>query len=125
MLKALREFKKNYRAVKAENEGKAVSVARLIKNLRDIIELAGHQVKRKKGDPPRPARPIPGAYVRMLDGRPMQFFTDGSLRHVAGRKPGKAKRKALKRLRMRKRPLTRQRIETRQSRINHSRTTIS
>jgi hypothetical protein len=52
--------------------------------------LPGLDISTGKG--PRVARPIAGAYVRMFDGDPMQYFTDGSLRHALG-KPDKVQRR--------------------------------
>lgn len=77
----------NIREAKAELDGKALSRARRIKPLSEIQAL-------------RPGKPVPTAILmRMKDGDPMRYFSDGSLRHATGFKPGKAARKALKRQR--------------------------
>jgi hypothetical protein len=85
----INEFKKHHAASKADLEGKARSKARIVKQLRDIdssqIEVG-------------PAKPT-GVVVRMLDGAPMRFHSDGSLRHAMGFKPGKKVRKAMKKAR--------------------------
>lgn len=91
------EFKRNYVKAKGEITGEAKSVGRLVLGLRYIRQLAGQLTGGVTGKKFKPPKPIAGAYVRMLDGRPMQYWTDGSLRHVGGPKLGKAGRKTLKR----------------------------
>lgn len=117
MMGLVNKFSENYKRVKAELTGKGKSFARLVKAARDIPGMLQERPKGQKKYHPRTpyttmknlhrvpvARGIAGAFVRMLDKKPMQFFTDGSLRHVLpGMKPGKALRKALKRLRQRQR----------------------
>ncbi len=83
----LRELADNYRKAKAEIAGQAVSKARLVFN---GLHVPGLDIVKGKG--PRVARPIAGAFVRMMDGDPMQYFTDGSLRHALG-KPNKKQRR--------------------------------
>lgn len=98
-MQVLSEFKKHYRDAKGEITGKAVSRARMVKNAIDIPGMLSDNTPAKG-----PAHPIAGAYVRMHDKKPMQFHTDGSLRHVLPlTKPGKALRKQLKRQRQAKR----------------------
>lgn len=87
-----RKVKENYLRITAEQKGQAVAQARRIKCAVDIHEVA---IRLKRGRPEE----IAGAGIRMKDGIPMVFYTDGSLRHATGFKPGKAARKALKRLR--------------------------
>jgi hypothetical protein len=81
MMSIVDVFGEKYRQAKARLQGKAISVARRVKTAKETI---------KSSLRPGPPRPVAGAYVRMLDGRPMQFYTDGSLRHALGAKPGKA-----------------------------------
>jgi hypothetical protein len=88
----------NVRREKAHLEGRGFSEARMIKAAKDIPEVA----KKLNGangvtriGAPQPLK----AGVRMLDGKPMQFFSDGSLRHAAGKRVTKAARKQLKRAR--------------------------
>jgi hypothetical protein len=83
----LRELRDNYRKAKAQIDGKAMSAARLVYN---GLHVPGLDIVTGKG--PRVARPIAGAFVRMMDGDPMQYFTDGSLRHALG-KPDKKQRR--------------------------------
>lgn len=90
------ELKKNYRIEKAKLEGKAMSQAVRIRPLAEVRELS----KDTTVMPPGPARPT-DARVRMPDGTPMVYWTDGSLRHLTGYKPGKAARKAQRRSRQR------------------------
>jgi len=119
MMGVISQFKQHYRRVKADEEGVARSFARLIKAARDIPGMLQERPKVPKYRPRTPytsiknrhrvpvAVGIAGAFVRMLDKKPMVFFTDGSLRHVMPAvKPGKSLRKALKRLRMRSRATT-------------------
>lgn len=89
----IRELKENYKKAKAEFKGEARSQARLVYNGTEIPELAG-KLNIGQGR----AHAIPAAFVRMKDGDPMQFYSDGSLRHALGKKPGKAARKEAKRL---------------------------
>lgn len=91
-------LKQKYREEKAHLKGEGISKARMIKNAKDIPDIAD-QVKDRTG----PARPIDGANVRMMDRTPMTFFTDGSLRSSFGAKPdvsGRQRRKLRKRLRV-------------------------
>lgn len=93
MSEVLDTFKQRLRETRAELQGKALSRARMLKPLSEIRPGA-----RKEG------RPEPtDVHVRMLDGKPMTFHSDGSLRHFFGSKPGKAARKALKKQRVRER----------------------
>lgn len=83
----LRELRDNYRIAKAEIAGQALSRARLVFN--------GHHVPGLNmitGTGPRVAKPIAGSFIRMMDGDPMQYYTDGSLRHALG-KPDKVQRR--------------------------------
>lgn len=88
-MKLLTELRKNYKEAKANLSGQAVSRARRIKPLAEIV---GANFAAVKDGPVRPT----SAQVRMIDGEPMRYFTDGSLRHATGYKPGKAARKARK-----------------------------
>lgn len=89
-------LKENFRREVARRKGEARSEARMVKAARDVDGLREHL----KNVPL--ATPIAGGAVRMLDGKVMVFHTDGSLRHAGGFKPGKAARKALKRVRQAK-----------------------
>lgn len=86
-------LKENYEKEKARLSGEARSEARMILNAKDIPQISG------KLEGTGPAKPIPGVGIRMLDGKPMIFHTDGSLRHAMGRRLMKAERKALKKAR--------------------------
>jgi len=86
--KVIGELEKNYKLAKGELEGKAVSRAVRIKPLAEIAKITN------TGKPTATT-----ARIRMPDGTPMTYWTDGSLRHSTGFKPGKAARKALKRAR--------------------------
>lgn len=90
----LDKLKQNYREAKGAITGQAVSRARLIKQLTQIVDP--NKVAEAHASTPV-AQPT-GITVRMLDGAPMMFHTDGSLRHSFG-KPSKAARKKLKRAR--------------------------
>lgn len=90
----LRQLRENYNKAKAELVGKAVSRARLVFNGHHV---PGLDVVTGKG--PRVARPIAGAFVRMMDGDPMQYHTDGSLRHAFGKPDKKERRRRIKKLR--------------------------
>lgn len=85
-------LKENFRKEQARRKGLALSQARMVKRAADVEGLSDLL---KPGAP----RPITSGAVRMLDGKVMVFHTDGSLRHATGMKPGKAARKALKRMR--------------------------
>lgn len=89
-------LRKHYKEERAKQDGVAVSQARMVKQAKDIPEVR-KQLAAVEG--PGGSQPIPGAGLRMLDGKPMQFFTDGSLRHALGKRVGKAARKAMKRAR--------------------------
>lgn len=78
----------NLRREKARLKGEALSYARRI--------LPAAEVKGVLEDGPVRAS---GVTVRMFDGKPMVFHTDGSLRHALGRKVTKAARKQLKQAR--------------------------
>lgn len=82
----LRELRDNFNKAKQELAGKAVSRARIVFNGHGTSLAMSHQ----KG--PRVARPIAGAFIRMLDGDPMQYYDDGSIRHALG-KPDKKQRR--------------------------------
>ncbi len=86
-------LKENYEKAKAELKGEARSEARLVLNGHHV-PMIQNQLRREGG--PAPAQRIPGAYIRMKDGNPMQYADDGSIRHAAGEKPGKAAKKARK-----------------------------
>jgi hypothetical protein len=117
MMGVVKQFKEHYKRAKAEGQGVGKSFARLIKAARDIPGMLQERPKGQKKYRPRTpyttlknqhrvpvAQGIAGAFVRMLDKRPYQFFTDGSLRHVLpGERLGKALGKALKRQRQRQR----------------------
>lgn len=94
MSRIVGEFREQWRRARAELQGVARSQAVMIKQAKDVPELEASL--RERGKVPRP---IPGATVRMRDGKLMIFYTDGSLRHYHGVKPGKAARKAIKRQR--------------------------
>jgi hypothetical protein len=82
----LRMFRQHFREAKAELQGVAISKARLLPSQAPVADHTG---------PPAPTN----VGVRMRDGAPMRYFTDGSIRHATGFKPGKAARKAAKRRR--------------------------
>lgn len=88
----LDKLKENYQAAKAELKGEARSHARIIKN---AVNVPGLATELRKGPPAR----IPGAFVRMKDGVPMQFCTDGSIRHAFGKNVSKAAKKRAKKAR--------------------------
>lgn len=103
-------FKEKLAEVSAEQKGEARSQARLIKQAQAIPELCDTQeitvegktfsvqhLKHHQGAP-TPTK----VGIRLLNGNPMVFFTDGSLRHALGSKPGKAVRKAMKKFRRQK-----------------------
>lgn len=69
-------LRRKYQEAKAELTGQAISKARLIKRLVDI-----DQGRLKDG----PAQPT-GVVLKMLDGQPMMYYSDGSLRRVLGKK---------------------------------------
>lgn len=87
------ELKQNYAREKARLEGKALSHARRIKTAN---EIGGIMSSQKLGT--TQAQPTTTA-IRMFDGKPMMFFSDGSLRHAMTKKITKAARKELKRAR--------------------------
>lgn len=89
----LGEFKRNFEREKARLSGRGRSTARMIRQAKDVPGLADRLIP--GGGISRPT----GDAVRMLDGKPMVFFTDGSLRHLMGKRLTKAARKALKRAR--------------------------
>lgn len=91
-----RELRENYDREKARIKGEARSQARMVKAAKDIEGIAESLTS-------GPAKPIQGAGVRMKDGKPMVFHTDGSLRHAHGRAIGKAARKLLKKARQEQR----------------------
>lgn len=97
---AWRVFRQQLRQVKAEQQGVGISRARILHQAKDIPEIKS-QLAMVEG--PGGAQKIPGAMTRMLDGKPMAFYTDGSLRHAFGRKVGKAARKLQKKARQRAR----------------------
>lgn len=95
-------IKRNFLQAKAELSGQAISRAVRIRTLREIDTAHKFYEKDKHNDKgvrihsgrclvgggqPRPT----GIKVRMLDGRPMQYFSDGSLRHALGRAAAKSK----------------------------------
>lgn len=89
LARMLDTLKAEYRKAKAESDGKAISRARRI---RTYTELG---LEPTKGIP-RPTK----VHVRMLDGTPMVYFTDGSFRHFLGRAISRAAcRQARKRAR--------------------------
>ena len=82
----INEFKRNLREARAERQGVALSRARRIKPFAEIGKAIVE------------GRPTPTTTtLRMFDGAPMVYFSDGSLRHVTGYKAGKAARKVRKR----------------------------
>jgi|SRR6185436_2572307 len=114
-MSVLDTLKHKYREAKAQLEGKAISKARLIKTLTaiDFSQLLSRRAPRRVGDRrltfkermqwlydhrPRPT----SVGLRLMDGRPVVFFSDGSLRHAYGRAVAKAARKKLKRERRRR-----------------------
>lgn len=117
-MSVLDKLKHHYREAKASIEGKAISKARLIKTLTAIAanQLLSRKAPRFTKDRPRrrltfkermqwlyERRPRPTQVgLRLLDGRPVVFFSDGSLRHAYGRSVAKAAYKKLKRARRRK-----------------------
>lgn len=88
-------LKQKYREEKAELQGVALSRARMIKNAKDIPEIAA-AIKDHVGPP----QPIKGANIRMAGDKPMTFFTDGSLRSSFGPKPEVSGRQFRKRVKM-------------------------
>ena len=92
-------LKNNYVRAKAELKGEALSHARRILPAQDIPSVANKLAGTNGHHQPGAPQAIRTTGVRMLDGKPMVFFTDGSLRHALGRKTTKAARKALKRAR--------------------------
>lgn len=122
-MSVLDKLTRHYREAKATLEGKAISKARLIKTLTaiDATQLLSRSAPKIHPEPGRFRQFFRGDLwrrrmtfrermqwlyerrpratkigLRMLDGRPMVYFTDGSLRHVYGRKTAKAARKKLK-----------------------------
>lgn len=83
------ELQKNFREAKAELKGEGISKAVRIRPLTEVQSVT----VRRPGEAAKPTN----MRLRMPDGTPMVYFTDGSLRHMTGFKPGKAARKALKR----------------------------
>lgn len=75
-------LKQKYREEKAHLKGEGISQARMIKNAKDIPQIST-ELQTVAG----PAKPISGANVRMHNGQPMTFFSDGSLRNGYGAKP--------------------------------------
>jgi hypothetical protein len=96
-MSVLDKLKHNYKVAKAELTGQAISRARLIKQLNQIVDPLKVAATHAATPVPQPT----GVGIRMLDGAPMMFYTDGSLRHQYG-KPSKAARKKLKRGRVRR-----------------------
>lgn len=88
-MSVLDALKDNYRKAKADITGKATSRARRLKGLVEIDPSA------RKPGVPQPT----GIRTRTIDGKPMMFFTDGSVRHAFGRATTKAARKRLKQAR--------------------------
>jgi hypothetical protein len=75
----------------AELQGLAISRGRRVKPLSEIN--SGERDKLAGCGENRPAPTTVG--VRMLDGKPMTFYNDGSIRHAFG-KPSREARKASK-----------------------------
>jgi hypothetical protein len=94
-MRLLNELSHQVAKAKAEREGKALSQSRRLLPLEEIdpSSVGAGQAQQTKH------------LVRMLDGQPMQYFSDGSLRHPLGRAVARSKavRKALKRARRRQR----------------------
>jgi hypothetical protein len=85
-----------YHEEKARLKGEGISKARMVKQAKYIPEIATALTVNG------PAKPIPGANVKMHDGDPLTFFTDGSLRSSFGAWPDvspRQRRKAIKRAR--------------------------
>lgn len=89
----MQALKQNYHAAKGQMTGVAVSRARRLKSLAEIS--LGSLVS---GKGPRPAKPT-SVHVRAIDGKPMTYFSDGSIRHSTGRAITKAARKRIKQAR--------------------------
>lgn len=90
-------LKQKYREEKAHLKGEGISHARMVKQAKDIPEIA-----EKLAVGSGPAQAIKGANITMKDGQPMAFFSDGSLRNLYGAKPeisGRQFRKLRKRVR--------------------------
>ena len=87
------ELKRNFLEEKARLEGKGISRARMIKQAKDIPGIAD------KLTPWEGAPRSLGQGVRMQDEKTMVFYSDGSIRHVLGKRLIKAERKALKKAR--------------------------
>lgn len=74
-----RTLANNYREVKAELKQEAISKGRMLKGLADILGLEAFKKQRT-------FRPQPTSInVQMRNGDHMVYYTDGSLRHFAGR----------------------------------------
>jgi hypothetical protein len=86
----LERAQQHYREEKAKATGVAVSRARMIKQLKDILK------DWKRPGQPRPPQPT-NVTIRMMDGRLMVYFDDGSLRHVMGRSASRAASKKARR----------------------------
>jgi hypothetical protein len=79
-----------YTEAKAELAGQAVTRGRLLRALKDV--QPGLLRPRRSSGAPEPTSVV----IRDMRGRPMVYFTDGSLRHVMGYKPTRAERRAAK-----------------------------
>jgi hypothetical protein len=95
----LGNLKENFEREKAKLQGKARSHARMVKTASEIDGVRQHLNGANGNTVVGAPTPIKGAVVRMLDGKPMIFHTDGSLRHALGRATTKAARKQLKKAR--------------------------
>ena len=86
----LSTLKRHFKEAKAELRGLAISRGRRVKPLSEIN--SGERDKLAGCGENRPAPTTVG--VRMLDGKPMTFYNDGSIRHAFGKPGRKAAKKA-------------------------------
>lgn len=114
-------LKKNLREAKSELQGLAISRASRVRTLKELDTthtFFAKDERDKDGLRIRIGRcllgckvPVPtGLKIRMRSGHPMMYFSDGSLRHAAGRTAARSKA-AFKALRMVKRRRWSKRLE--------------
>lgn len=90
----VRSLARNYKEAKAELQGVALSQARMLKGLKEILGLDAF--KKQHVGPPRPTN----INIMMRNGAPMTYYTDGSLRHTLSHdRRGKKARVRARRLR--------------------------
>jgi hypothetical protein len=93
-MNVLHQLANNYRAEKAKLEGEGQSQARRIKPLSDINSQITEMHSAGDSTRPQPTDVV----VRDKRGRPMVYYTDGSLRHLLIDKPSVATlKRAMKR----------------------------